>query len=146
MHAPAPSLHHLRLVPSSPTLPDLYLREWDKWGWHKRDDLGSRAGELNNAPPVPRIAAADLSVEEFKTRFLKPQQPVIITGLVDDWPATVCGWQRVPALGLSVVHRAAAHVALAAAHRSTGRRRHYTSTPGIASSSAEKMMTAMPCE
>lgn len=77
----------------------MYLREWDKWGWHKQHDLASRAGELNNAPPIPRIAAADLSVEEFKTRFLKPQLPVIITGLVDDWPAMVCGWQGVPVFG-----------------------------------------------
>ena len=36
---------------------------------------------------IPRVAAARLSVAEFAERFEAPHQPVIITGLVEQWPA-----------------------------------------------------------
>ena len=36
---------------------------------------------------IPRVAAASLSVAEFAERFEAPHQPVIITGLVEQWPA-----------------------------------------------------------
>jgi len=36
---------------------------------------------------IPRVAAASLSVAQFAERFEAPHQPVIITGLVEQWPA-----------------------------------------------------------
>jgi hypothetical protein len=36
---------------------------------------------------IPRVAACDLSVDEFEATFEKPGLPVIITGIVERWPA-----------------------------------------------------------
>lgn len=39
---------------------------------------------------IQRVAASDLSVEDFQETFFKPARPVIITGATDDWPCR--GW------------------------------------------------------
>lgn len=38
------------------------------------------------AETIPRERACDLSVEDFIRKYEQPNQPVIITGLIDDWP------------------------------------------------------------
>ncbi|KAJ1449381.1 hypothetical protein M885DRAFT_535861 [Pelagophyceae sp. CCMP2097] len=38
-------------------------------------------------PPVPRVDAAALSAADFVERFVRPNEPVVIRGLVEDWPA-----------------------------------------------------------
>ena len=36
---------------------------------------------------IPRVPAAELSVEEFNTKYFKQATPIIITGATEDWPA-----------------------------------------------------------
>ena len=35
---------------------------------------------------IPRISAKDLSVERFEREFMKPNLPVIITDITNEWP------------------------------------------------------------
>lgn len=61
--------------------------EWTKHGWASRaaPDLLSTQGLQDT---LPRIAASDLTLEEFIERFERPKQPCIITGLCEGWRAT----------------------------------------------------------
>ncbi|PHJ18922.1 histone lysine demethylase jmjd6b, partial [Cystoisospora suis] len=36
---------------------------------------------------IPRVAASELSVEDFIERYEKPNKPVVLTGVVEKWPA-----------------------------------------------------------
>ena len=40
---------------------------------------------MTNLSPVARIAAP--SPEEFQARYVKRSQPVVLRGMLDDWPA-----------------------------------------------------------
>src|SRR5439155_24612057 len=40
---------------------------------------------MTNLTPIERIAAP--SPEEFEARYVKRSQPVILPGMLDDWPA-----------------------------------------------------------
>jgi hypothetical protein len=65
-----------------------------KGDWSRRGEAGSNV--LSTAalakPPacdhtIPRVHIKDLTVEEFVRKFEAPKKPVIIQGLLDDWPA-----------------------------------------------------------
>ena len=58
--------------------------DWQRQGAADSTDLASQSFDHN---PVPRVHAADLTVEQFVERFERPKRPVIISGLLDDWPA-----------------------------------------------------------
>lgn len=96
-----------RLSPSGDTKDEVMEEVND--GWQSTPSFSTIepfTPPVNN--PIPRISAASLSIEAFQSHFTKPRAdggpgpaPLIITGLVDHWPAlTTHPWNK-PAYLLS---------------------------------------------
>ena len=63
---------------------DLHLHEWCKYGHAYEDRL------CDEPTPVGHIAhehVDDLTVEDFIEKYERPCIPVVISGIVDRWPA-----------------------------------------------------------
>lgn len=73
----------LNLIKASGIYSDLLHRSWL---CHEFDIAESCPGFLDFAD-IPRVSAANLSVEDFVSRYEIPNLPVIITGAVSEWPA-----------------------------------------------------------
>jgi hypothetical protein len=59
-----------------------------------RAGLARRAELLTAAAPdtIPRVDGRALSAAEFAARFEAPRRPVILTGLLEGWPAAAGAW------------------------------------------------------
>lgn len=58
--------------------------DWQRQGAAHSTELSSQEYNHNQ---VTRVHARDLSVEQFISQYEAPKVPVIIEGLLDDWPA-----------------------------------------------------------
>ena len=72
--------------------PDKSLDYWNKENFYedyRKIEEGSKMYEHLNSETlnIPRVHCDDLSVEEFYEKYQKPNLPVVIEGLADNWPA-----------------------------------------------------------
>ena len=62
--------------------------DWTRQGAAAADLTGTNCIEsLDQEYIVPRVHASQLTPEQFVTKYEKPKQPVIIEGLLEEWPA-----------------------------------------------------------
>lgn len=68
-------------------------------GWAKKPEA-TEPTPLQYLKRCPLVDASDMTPEEFARRFGEPNVPVLLAGLMDDWPATrkwtvqVSSWAR----------------------------------------------------
>lgn len=72
--------------------PDVPLQRWHRNEfWKEYTNIGSSTKMQEfidgNDENIPRVHYKDLSYDQFVENYMRPNLPVIIEGLADDWPA-----------------------------------------------------------